>query len=172
MLLLHATTIVLATLLPLSHAAPPNEANIPSRSILPRYPIARRATQNDYASWASAAIKQMFPTWYNQKTGLFSDAWWNSANVITTLADFVEHFPHFDSSVEYLTNIAFPNTLTNAQKKFPGFINGFYDDELWWVLAWIKVYDVTGDTKYLTTAAQIFEDSKKSFGTSNCGALW
>jgi len=58
---------------------------------------------------------------------------------------------------------------------FPGFINGFYDDELWWVLAWIKVYDVTGDVKYLDTAATLYEDSKNAWGTTPAackGGLW
>ncbi|PBP16994.1 glycosyl hydrolase [Diplocarpon rosae] len=50
--------------------------------------------------------------------------------------------------------------------------NGFYDDELWWVLAWIKVYDVTKDITYLNTATAIFEDSKKAWGATPCGGLW
>lgn len=91
--------------------------------------------------------------------------------MLTTLADFAEHFP---SQIDHITDQVFPTTLAKAESAFgfTGFLNGFYDDELWWTLAWIKVYDVTGQSQYLTKAAEIFEDAKNSFGTSSCGALW
>ena len=87
------------------------------------------------------------------------------------LADFQEHFP---SDVKPITDSVFPNTLAKAPKNagFPGFVNGYYDDELWWVLAWIKVYDVTHEAQYLNTAASLFENAKKSWGSSPCGGLW
>lgn len=135
------------------------------------HPIVRRSTsQLDYVAYAVAASNQM-QTWYNAATGLYSGAWWNSANVITTLADFQEKFP---TSISALTGQVFPTTLAMAPKAFgfTGFLNGFYDDELWWTLAWIKVYDVTGEQQYLDMAAQIFEDPKSSFGSSNCKGLW
>jgi hypothetical protein len=133
----------------------------------------RRATATDYVAYATAAIDQM-QTWYSASTGLWQNAWWTSANVVTTLADFQEYFP---DKAKPTTNNVFPTTLNNAPAAggFPGFINGFYDDELWWVLAWIKVYDVTGDTKYLDTAATLYEDSKNAWGTTPAackGGLW
>jgi hypothetical protein len=91
--------------------------------------------------------------------------------VVTTLADFQEHFP---SMVESITAQVFPTTLAKAPSSSgnTNFLNGFYDDELWWALAWIKVFDVTGDTQYLDTASAIFEDAKNAWGTSPCGGLW
>ena len=53
-----------------------------------------------------------------------------------------------------------------------GFLNEYYDDELWWAIAWITVYDVTKDAKYLDTASVIFENAKVAWGTSPCGGLW
>jgi uncharacterized protein YyaL (SSP411 family) len=135
---------------------------------LPR--LDKRATTENYVAYAVAGIDQMM-TWYNGATGLWSSAWWNSANVITMLADFQNYFP---SSVDSITASVFPTTLANAPSYdgYTGFLNGFYDDELWWVLAWIKVFDVTGEQKYLDTASSIFEDAKKAWGTSPCGGLW
>lgn len=100
----------------------------------------RRATKSDYVAYAVAASNQMM-TWYSAATGLWDGAWWNSANVITTLADFAEHFPN---EISHITDQVFPITLAVAPTNygFNGFLNGYYDDELWWVLAWIKVYDV------------------------------
>lgn len=40
-----------------------------------------------------------------------------------------------------------------------------------WALAWIKVYDLTQDGNYLSTAQEIFEDLKGGFGAP-CDAQW
>ena len=87
------------------------------------------------------------------------------------LADFQDYFP---SMVDSITAQVFPTTLAKAPSYngYAGFLDGFYDDELWWVLAWLKVFDVTGDTQYLDTASAIFEDAKSAWGTSPCGGLW
>lgn len=164
------TLAVLTCILSFSEAFPIAEPQIQHRIILPRYPLDRRAAQSDYVAYAVAASNQM-QTWYDAATGLWDKAWWNSANVLTTLADFAEHFP---GDIDHITDQVFPTTLLQAPGAFgfKGFLNDYYDDELWWTLAWIKVYDVTGNRTYLDTAAAIFEDSKISFGSSNCGALW
>jgi hypothetical protein len=38
-----------------------------------------------------------------------------------------------------------------------GFLDGYYDDDLWWALAWITAYDVTKYIPYLTLAEGIFK---------------
>lgn len=57
----------------------------------------------------------------------------------------------------------------NFQNK--GFLNDYYDDEGWWALAWLKVYDNTHQPKYLNMAQEIFEDMKTGWG-GKCGGLW
>ena len=51
-----------------------------------------------------------------------------------------------------------------------GFLNGYYDDEGWWALAWIAVYDVTGNEQYLSTAESIFDNMAQVFGKTPCGS--
>lgn len=85
------------------------------------------------------------------------------------LADFQQYYP---TQGKAITDQVFPTTHTQAPNTFAGFLNDYYDDGLWWALAWIKVYDVTGDAMYLNTAATIFEDSKSIWGDSPCGGLW
>ena len=129
----------------------------------------KRATQNSqYVTYAVAGIDQL-QTWYNAATGLWAGDWWNSANVLTMLADFQDYFP---SEASPITSEVFPTTLAKAPSTYAGFLDGYYDDELWWALAWIKVFDVTGDATYLNTAAAIFEDAKSAWGTTPCGGLW
>jgi hypothetical protein len=131
----------------------------------------QKTTQADYVDHSVVGINQM-QTWYDAQTGLWQDAWWNSANALTTLADFQAYFP---GAVENITSVVFPTTLSQAPTAYGyiGFLDNYYDDELWWALAWIQVYDVTGDTKYLDTASSIFEDAKAAWGTTPCGGgIW
>ncbi|OLN88171.1 Mannan endo-1,6-alpha-mannosidase DFG5 [Colletotrichum chlorophyti] len=53
-------------------------------------PLAERADVNSYTNNAVAAITTLQNTWYNIGTGLWDEAWWNSANAFTTLADFAD----------------------------------------------------------------------------------
>jgi hypothetical protein len=87
------------------------------------------------------------------------------------LANFQEYFP---DHVAPTTNSVFPTTLTQApiSSGNTGYLNEFYDDELWWAIAWIEVYDATKEEKYLDMAAQIFEDPKSVWGQATCGGLW
>lgn len=160
------SVLAISTVFSLSDALPQSHLD----SLRKSSKISRRSTntQQDYVAYSVAGINQL-QTWYDAATGLWSDNWWPSANIITMLADFQDYFP---SQVIPTTSLVFPTTLTQAQKTSPGFLNGFYDDELWWALAWIKVYDVTNDENYLDQAASIFEDAKAAWGTSPCGGLW
>lgn len=62
----------------------------------------------------------------------------------------------------------------NAAAAVPnkGFLNGYYDDEGWWALAWMRVYDVTKNDKYLRTAANIFDDMVRTGANATCGGIW
>ena len=53
-----------------------------------------------------------------------------------------------------------------------GFLNGFYDDQGWWALAWIAVYDHTGGQKYLDEAITIFNDMHTAWNTTPVGGIW
>ncbi|KAL2073910.1 hypothetical protein VTL71DRAFT_11236 [Oculimacula yallundae] len=167
-LLSAATTFTLSNAFPAPQPLPERHyAQIGERR-LESERLSTRATRTEYVSYAVAGINQMM-VWYNAANGLWSNAWWPSANVVTMLANFHEYFPDMAKGI---TDTVFTTTFAMAEKTFPGYINGFYDDELWWVIAWIEVYDSTKDEKYLNKAAEIFEDSKKAWGASPCGGLW
>lgn len=163
-----ATTFTLSNALPAPQSLPElHYAQIGERRLNNEH-LSTRATKTEYVAYAVAGINQMM-TWYNAATGLWQEAWWPSANVVTMLANFHQYFPDMAKGI---TDQVFTTTFAVAEKTFPGFLNGFYDDELWWVLAWIQVYDVTNDEKYLDKAAAIFEDSKNAWGATPCGGLW
>jgi predicted alpha-1,6-mannanase (GH76 family) len=135
---------------------------------------------------------------YNETCDCFVSFWWNSAVTITTLADLTLSIP----SAFALTGPIFSNTFKQAQAfrlqerkisaterciwpltstcaagkppvEIPGgFINGYYDDEGWWALAWLKVYDVTNEEVYLQSAAHIFNDMLSTGYNGTCGAMY
>ncbi len=109
--------------------------------------------------------------WYVQDTGLYrTTGWWNAANAITALAN----FSRVEGTTKYLP--VFANTLRAAPGSRDGgwgFLNNYYDDEGWWALAWIDVYDLTGDPAYLRTADGIFTDMQLGWDTTTCGGgVW
>jgi hypothetical protein len=159
-------------------SALPNRASYPPRrpDSLPkttkhegRYVIrGKRATQTTYENEAVAGIDAL-EQWYGSN-GLWDDEWWNSANIITMLADFQAFAPDLVSGY---TSTIFPYTFNNAPSwgGFTGFIDQYYDDEMWWCLAWIQVFDVTDNGTYLNMAASIFEDAKSAWGDNTCSGL-
>lgn len=133
--------------------------------------------------------------WYDEPSGLWSTTgWWNSANCLTTLADLAM----LDPTVRSNYASVWGETHTNAQRynpvlikakapsdiesatpgvstqiTQPSFLSDYYDDEGWWALAWIRIFDVTGDRKYLAAAATIFNDMAASWPTTcNSGGIW
>jgi predicted alpha-1,6-mannanase (GH76 family) len=119
-----------------------------------------------YRQRAALGIR-LLQAWYDPTTGLYrTTGWWNSANAITTLADYAQ----VTGDKQYAA--VFPNTLAAAQRTSAGFLNNYYDDEGWWALAWIAVYDVTRDPRYLDMAASIFEDMTKGWDQTCSGGIW
>lgn len=125
------------------------------------------STYRIHAQTAVDALQQ----WYTPQNGLYrTTGWWNSANALTALAN----YSRISHSTAYLP--VFANTLHAAQTAhdgFPGFINDYYDDEGWWALAWIDIYDLTGNAQYLQIAASIFDDMQSGWDTKTCGGgVW
>jgi predicted alpha-1,6-mannanase (GH76 family) len=102
---------------------------------------------------------------YDGGTGLFSTTgWWNSANGVTSLVDFMA----VTKTAAYTPRLA----TTFAKNKSASFLNNFYDDEGWWALAWIRAYDLTHDADYLTTAKTIFADMAGGWDATCGGGIW
>jgi predicted alpha-1,6-mannanase (GH76 family) len=131
-----------------------------------------------------------------------STGWWNSANCITVLADLTAIDSQVDIVTGQVWPNTFEKAqkFNLHQAKSPdgcattvctrkrdvqnrgsvqiedanpkGFLNGFYDDEGWWALAWLKVYDLTKTQQYLKAAADIFDDMVETGYNATCGGIW
>ena len=127
------------------------------------------SSQNNHPSLQEKAALgiETLQSWFEPKTGLYrTTGWWNSANAITTLADYtrVTDDPRFESALS--------TAFSAAQKTSPGFLNNFYDDEGWWALAWIDAYDITHEQRYLGMANSIFSDMKTGWDDTCSGGIW
>ena len=79
-----------------------------------RPPLASRADAATYTANAAAAISALQQHWYDARTGIWDNAWWNSANALTTLADFAS----IDIAAANQLNVGgiLQNTFANAQR--------------------------------------------------------
>ncbi|PFH55541.1 hypothetical protein XA68_18080 [Ophiocordyceps unilateralis] len=75
---------------------------------------AEEASRSTLINQASEAIKTLNGRFYNVKTGVYDDAWWNSANAITVMADFAD----LDLAAANRINVGgyLRNTFVQAQK--------------------------------------------------------
>lgn len=82
----------------------------------------------------------------------------------------VQSLPSFSSKSKDAATQAALATAPNPED----WLDGFYDDDLWWALAWIGAYDVTQNIQYLQLAEGIFGKVTKAWpsGCGNGGIFW
>ncbi|MDB6020465.1 MAG: hypothetical protein JWQ04_322, partial [Pedosphaera sp.] len=115
-------------------------------------------------SETAAAILQQ---WYNSGGLYNTTGWWNAANCLEALENVIAA----NNDRQYLP------ILTNTFNLNSGanFLNNYYDDEGWWANAWIRAFDLTGNTNFLNMAKTIFSDLLTGWDNSatNCGGgIW
>jgi predicted alpha-1,6-mannanase (GH76 family) len=89
-------------------------------------------------------------TWYDATTGLWdTNDWWTSANQLETVIDDARE----TGDTTYFDDID-TTFVKNQSSNFDRF--GYYDDDGWFAVAWIKAYDLTHQQKYLDMAKTIF----------------
>ena len=117
----------------------------------------------DFYGHAMAGAKAL-QNWYNPHGLWDSTGWWNAANCL----DGMESIIVANNGQEYLDVI--PNTYKRNSRK--NFLNEYYDDEGWWALAWIRAYDLTGESRYLRMAKKIFKNMKGGWDDHCGGGIW
>lgn len=130
-------------------------------------------SQATYQGYATSTANTLISKFHSDSNGQFNDLWWNSAVTYTGLADLAALLGTntvAGNNMEDLWSNVYDKHINNPNDN-PHFLNPYYDDEGWWVLAWIAAYDLTNDAKYLQLAADILFDIKG--GQTKCGAgIW
>ena len=135
--------------------------------------VARNSTSATYRSYALNGTQALNQDYYDSSTGLWASGWWPSGNQLTTIADFaaIDSASYLPLVNGYIQNTFVAAPASNGPANSNGiqgtFLNDFYDDEMWWLLGWIKAYDVTQNETYLDTAVTIFENVEVVNGS--CG---
>ena len=105
--------------------------------------------------------------WYNPRTGLWrTTGWWNAANALTAVIAYTR------STGDRAFAGAIETTFSRAPRRNADFVNAYYDDNLWWGLAWVAAYDLTGDPRYLDAARVIFDRTTGGWDDTFGGGVW
>ncbi len=134
------------------------------------------ASQSTYLSYANAAAEvlttQWFPAngplqWVNQ----YYD-FWRTPNAMTALL-----------RLSQLTGADYSATAANVRAAFfiyfdpnaqpaARYLPAYYDDEAWWASCFLRLYAMTKDTSWSTTAAEVFADLAYGWDDTAKGGVW
>ncbi|PNS19132.1 Vigilin 1 [Sphaceloma murrayae] len=136
--------------------------------------ITERA-DNPYREKAYKAINKLQSFYNTPSPTPWSPGWWNSAQCLTLIADLRKQ----DNSafMKKLTdNYAgvFDTVERDQAKDSNGALDytAWFDDRLWWTIALIKTYDVTGQQKYIQSARRTFQRVAADTSRAPCGLLY
>ena len=76
------------------------------------------------------------------------------------------------NTYERTRQIAYLNVIEKSFARYRGRRSKFYDDDGWYLNAWLRAYDVTGDPKYLDEARALFAAMSDGWDDTCGGGLW
>lgn len=104
---------------------------------------------------------------YTNYNGLFDfELLWQAGNTLETLSNYVVD--------DILLKSQLQDLLNNTYYMTPTVVDNCYDDNQWWLLAWVSAYEATDELAYLQRAAQVFDYVVEHAWTDVCGGgvMW
>eukprot|EP01119_Soliformovum_irregulare_P005481 TRINITY_DN17237_c0_g1_i1.p1 TRINITY_DN17237_c0_g1~~TRINITY_DN17237_c0_g1_i1.p1 ORF type:complete len:371 (-),score=72.44 TRINITY_DN17237_c0_g1_i1:80-1063(-) len=105
------------------------------------------------------------PWWSGNTNPIWSDTsglWWKCGNSIETWSKYIELWG--DHEYQWV--------FEELYKNGGDFLNTAYDDEGWWAVGWLRVYQLTQEEKYLQKSISLWKDITTGWGGSCGGGIW
>lgn len=76
------------------------------------------------------------------------------------------------NTYERTRDVQYLNVIEKSFQRYNGRRSYYFDDDGWYLNAWLRAYDVTGDPKYLDEAKSLFDVMKGAWNTTCSGGVW
>lgn len=127
----------------------------PARVSLPLSPEPARAVPAPSTLPRAAFVADFLVTChFFPALGLFDDLEWQSGSTLETLSDVMVELAAGGGPSPPARWLAVPATMYD---KLPAVVDNCFDDHQWWLLAWVRAYEATGNASYVQRAATIFD---------------
>jgi len=121
-------------------------------------PAASSPPQQDYAARAFALADRLVTCAYAPPLGVFAtEALWQSGNTLETLSSTIALLDVVGEAAAPGRTAAWLAVLNNSFAKTPVIVDQCFDDHQWWLLAWARAYEVSGELDYLQRAVLVFD---------------
>lgn len=125
----------------------------------------------DLSTARSAALDSLMANFGTDSGEAWSTNWWTTATTLDTVIEYEKN----TGDRRYVADVAAIYDTDVEQGGFAGhdFVNDYTDDSLWWGVAWLHAYQLTGDRRYLATAQHV-ADYAATMWTPSCagGVEW
>ena len=120
--------------------------------------LANAAPQRDYAARGLALLDRLVTCDYAAPLGVFdTEALWQSGNTIESLANAIALLQDIGEAAAPGRGAAWLALLNNTFAKTPVIVDQCFDDHQWWLHAWVRAAEVSGELAYAERAAQVFD---------------
>ena len=128
-------------------------------------------------NWADAASETYneLQSRYWSSSGYWRDSmWWQEANTIEAVSNLAmitpADKPRVEAVLEAVYNATTNNTVARCNQGVNLTFSGYFDDEAWWGLGWLRAHTLTQQERYLLRAQAIFDDLvNRSWSEHSCG---
>jgi predicted alpha-1,6-mannanase (GH76 family) len=96
----------------------------------------------------------------------------NSHDVVESTYRLVHAGTNTSTSTSTSTSSSSQGRAAQDKRGSPDFLNNFYDDEGWWLWAFLRAFDLTRDHRYLRMAETIFRDMQGGADDVCGGGIW